>query len=129
MSEDIDPGAVDLEAVAGLLHEATARDVLTATSRHPMSASELAEHCDVSVPTAHRWTERLADAGLVVERTRPREDGHHDAVYAATFEELSVRLEDGRLEVEMSTDDPLDGDGAAEDGDAVDRLTTMWEDL
>lgn len=111
---------VDLDAVAGLLGEETARDVLTATSEHAMSASELSDHCGVSVPTAHRWTDRLADAGLLVERTRPREDGHHEAVYAAALDELSVRLEDGRLEVEMTTvDDP----------DPVDRLTSMWEDL
>lgn len=123
MSED-----VDLGTVAGLLHEATARDVLSATSRRPMSASELSEHCDVSVPTAHRWTERLADAGLLAERTRPREDGHHDTVYAAALSELSVRLDDGDLEAEMSTDDPL-GDGADDGADPADRLASMWEDL
>lgn len=119
----------DLETVAALLGDTTARGILTATSVEPMSAKELSEHCDVSVPTAYRWTERLADAGLLAERTRPREDGHHDAVYAATLAELSVRLEDGDLEVEMSTDEPLDSDIADGSEDPVDRLTSMWEDL
>jgi predicted transcriptional regulator len=120
---------VDLETVAGLLHESAARDVLTATSREPLSASELSERCDVSVPTAHRWTERLAAAGLLAERTRPREDGHHESVYAATLSELSVRLVDGDLEVEMTTEEPSGADGVEEGADAVDRLTSMWEEL
>lgn len=111
---------VDLETVTGLLHEAVVRCILTATSVEPMSATELGEHCDVSLPTAYRWTERLEDAGLVAERTRPREDGHHEAVYAATLSELSVRLGEGDLEVEMTTD---------EGADRADRLTSMWEDL
>lgn len=116
MSEDVDPGTV-----GGLLGEETAREVLAATSEGPMSASELSERCGVSVPTVNRWTDRLVEAGLVAERTRPREDGHHEAVYVATLEELSVRLEDGRLEVEMTTADAAEG--------PADRLTSMWEEL
>ena len=112
----------DLETVADLLGDETARAILTATSVEPMSATELGEHCDVSLPTAYRWTDRLEDAGLVAERTRPREDGHHDAVFAATLAELSVRLADGELEVEMTTDESASSDRA-------DRLASMWEDL
>lgn len=118
VSEDL-----DLETVAGLLHDESARTILTATSVEPMSANELSERCDVSPPTVYRWTERLQAAGLIAERTRPRSDGHHDAVYVATFEELSVRLEDGSMDVEI---DFTDGDDGV---DVADRLTEMWEDL
>jgi DNA-binding transcriptional ArsR family regulator len=110
----------DLETVADVIGDDTARAILTATSVEPMSATELSDHCEVDVSTAYRWTDRLREAGLLAERTRPREDGHHDEVYVATLAELSVRLEDGDLEVEMTTDDS---------GDRVDRLTSMWEDL
>lgn len=112
---------VDLGTVAGLLEDDAARAILTATSIEPMSATELGEHCDVSLPTAYRWTERLAEAGLVAERTRPREDGHHDTVFAARLAELSVRLEDGTLEAEMT--------GVGADEGPADRLANMWGDL
>jgi DNA-binding transcriptional ArsR family regulator len=115
VSEDLDP-----ETVAAVLGDETARAILTATSVEPMSASELGDHCDVDTSTAYRWTERLRDAGLLAERTRPREDGHHDAVYVATLAELSVRLDEGDLEVEMTTDGTED---------RADRLTSMWEEL
>lgn len=115
MSED-----PDLQTVADVLGDDTARAILTATSVEPMSATELSDHCEVDVSTAYRWTDRLHEAGLLAERTRPREDGHHDAVYVATLAELSIRLDNGDLEVEMTTDD---------DRDRADRLTSMWEDL
>lgn len=111
----------DLERVARLLQDESARKILRATSIEPMSAKDLSKRCDASLPTVYRWAERLAATGLVAERTRPRSDGHHDTVYVATFEELSVRLRDGTIDVELTRTD-------AED-EMADRLTEMWEDL
>lgn len=128
-----DPGATDeptLETVAELLDDAHVRTVLTATSVDPMSARELSERCDASRATVYRRLEALEAAGLVAERTRPRADGHHDAVYVATLDELSIRLRDGELELEL---DRRDGDAAfgpdLGSDDVADRLTRMWEDF
>ncbi len=108
-----------LETVVGLLDDEYARTILTAVSTEHMSASELAERCDCSLPTAYRRLERLESAGLVSERTRPRSDGHHDAVYTATLDEVAIRLREGqlRLTVERREDDPAG------------RLADLWGDL
>lgn len=114
------PGVSDeatLEAVLALLDDDHARSILTATSLEPMSAKELSDHCDVSQATAYRRVERLTDAGLVAERTRPRADGHHDTVYVATLDELSVRLRDGELKFDVDR----------RSDDVADRLTRLWE--
>ena len=108
-----------LETVVGLLDDEYARTILTAVSTEHMSASELADHCDCSLPTAYRRLERLESAGLVTERTRPRTDGHHDAVYAATLDEVSIRLRQGRLELALER----------RDDDPAGRLADLWGDL
>lgn len=106
----------ELATVVGLLDDACVRTILTETSLEPMSADELAERCDVSRQTVYRRLDELEAADLLAERTRPRGDGHHDAVYAATLEEVRVRLHEGCLEFEI--DRPR--------GDAVDELERLW---
>jgi len=116
-------GDPDIEEVTGLLHEDTARRILTATCTEHMSATELHEYCDVSRPTVYRWLERLEAAGLISERSRPRPDGHHDTVYVATFERLTVELRDDGLDVEVERTEATALD------DRADWLTNMWEEL
>ena len=108
-----------LETVVALLDDDHARAILTATSDEALSAKELSERCDVSQSTVYRRVDRLTEAGLVTERTRPRADGHHDTVYVARLDELTVRLRDGRLEFEL--------DRVGED--IADRLTRLWEEF
>ena len=110
---------VDFETVVGLLDDAYAREILAATSTEPMSASDLADHCDASRQTMYRRLDRLQDAGLVAERTRPREDGHHDAVYVATLRSARVVLREGSFEFECERDEP----------DMADELTRLWGEL
>ncbi|MBX0286493.1 helix-turn-helix domain-containing protein [Haloarcula salinisoli] len=113
------PADPTLETVVALLDDDHARAILTATSDDALSAKELSERCDISQATVYRRVDRLTDAGLVTERTRPRADGHHDTVYAATLDELTVRLRDGELEFELDRV----GD------DVADRLTRLWEEF
>lgn len=108
-----------LETVVALLDDEYARTILTAVSTEAMSATELADHCDCSLPTAYRRLERLESAGLVAERTRPRTDGHHDTVYTATLDEVSIRLRDGQLRLGLER----------RDEDPAGRLADLWGDL
>lgn len=112
MSED-----ADLATVFGLLDDECARTILAETSTRPLSATELADRCETSLPTVYRRAESLADAGLLRERTRPREDGHHDSVYLATLEGLDVRLVDGEFRIELHRSER----------DAADELAKLWE--
>lgn len=114
------PGVAEdptLETVVELLDDTHVRAVLTATSVEPLSARELSDRLDISQATVYRRLDRLTDAGLLAERTRPRADGHHDTVYTATLDELTVRLRDGELRFDIDRR----GD------DIADRLTRLWE--
>mgnify|MGYP002761040223 CR=1 FL=1 len=98
MSED-DPG---LETVAGLLEDKTVREILIRTSDEPMSARRLKDSCDASGPTIYRRLERLREADLVVEQTRPDpEGGHHRQVYAPNLDRIIVDLNSGTLSVRI----------------------------
>lgn len=113
MSED------DVEAVAALLADETARTILTETSQQPMSASTLAERCEASGPTIYRRLERLRDQDLVVEQTRPDPSGgHHHTVYAPNFDRVTVDLQDGRFAVRVRRRE-----------DMADRFTRLVEEM
>ena len=112
-------GEPPLETVVALLDDEHARAILTATDEQALSAKELSERCDVSQATVYRRVDRLTAADLLAERTRPRADGHHDTVYVATLEAVSIRLSDGELEFDLDRR----GD------DIADRLTRLWEEF
>jgi len=108
-----------LATLLDLLDDAHVRTILTATSVEPLSAKELSDRCDVSQATVYRRLDRLTDTDLVAERTRPRADGHHDTVYTATLDEVSIKLRNGDLTVDLDRR----GD------DVADRLTRLWEEF
>lgn len=110
---------VDIEAVAGLLEDETARAILTQTSREPMSASELKQRCDASGPTIYRRLERLRERDLIEEQTRPDPDGgHHTQVYAPNLRRVTVELVDGELRLEIDRRE-----------DMSDRFTRLIEEI
>lgn len=106
----------ELSSVVSLLDDAHARTILRATSIDPMSKSELAEHCDVSLPTVSRRIDRLEETGLVREETRLRSDGHHDSVYVAQLDRFELRLCDGEFEYDLER----------VDRDMSDELERLW---
>jgi DNA-binding transcriptional ArsR family regulator len=116
---DIVGDAPELETVAGLLADETARAILTATSHEPMSASTLTERCDASGPTVYRRLQRLEDCGLIVERTEIDPDGgHHRQVYAPNLRRVTVELDDGAFEIRIERPE-----------DMADRFTRLIEGI
>lgn len=111
MSDD-----TNLETVVGLLDDDHVRTILLAMSEDPLSASELTEECDAPQQTVYRRLECLQKAGLVDDRTGVRKDGHHDTVYMATLDRVSIRLRDGAFEFELERTHT----------DAGDELTDLW---
>lgn len=99
-----------------LLSDNHVRTILSETSVEACSASELAERCDASDQTVYRRLERLEEAGLVSDRTRARDDGHHDTVYTARLEHVSITLRDGEFEFTIEHPQP----------DPADELTDLW---
>lgn len=110
---------VDLATVVALLDDEHVRSILVATSETPRSATELAARCDLSTSSIYRRLDRLTDAGLVGERTRPRPDGHHETVYTARLDRFEVTIRDGELSWEIER----------ESDDVADQLTRLWGKL
>ena len=109
----------DIETVAGLLEDKTVREILTETSREPMSARTLKDHCDASGPTIYRRLERLREADFVVEQTRPDPDaGHHRQVYAPNLERITIDLESGTLSIQITRRERM-----------ADRFTRLIEEM
>lgn len=109
----------ELAVVVALLDDETVRTVLRETSLSPRSANELAERCDASQQTVYRRLEQLEDAGLVTDQTRVRDDGHHDTVYRATLDSISIRLRDGELEFDLER----------REREPADQLTDLWRNF
>jgi predicted transcriptional regulator len=110
---DPDPELAD---VVALLDDQHARTMLAATSADPLSARELGERCDLSVSAVYRRADRLVEAGLLEERTRPRSDGHHETVYVAAVDRFELAIRDGDLQWTLDR----------AERDVADELTRLW---
>jgi predicted transcriptional regulator len=106
----------ELSTVVDLLDDEYVRSILIETSAEPLSAAELSERCDVSTAAVYRRTDRLVDADLLRERTRPRSDGHHDTVYVTALERFELTVRDGDLSWTVERGDT----------DVADELTRLW---
>lgn len=100
----------EIERVAAVLADATARQILTEASQEPMSATTLSDRCSVSEPTIYRRLEDLRACDLLVEQTKPDpEAGHHRTVYATNLDRLTIELDDGELSLQVDRrEDPAD---------------------
>ena len=114
MSEDS-----DLVSIVELLDDEYARDILAATSIEPMSAAQLADHCDASPPTVYRRLERLREQDLVEATQQLDPEGHHFEVFSARLARVDVELENGTYNVEIER----------RERDAADRFTELFEGL
>jgi len=106
----------DLSTLVGLFDDDHVRTILAATSAEPLSAAALSDRCDVSTSAVYRRVDRLVDADLLDERTRPRRDGHHDTVYVAALDRFELRVADGELDWTVDRTET----------DVADELTRLW---
>lgn len=92
------------ETVFDVLGSDVAREILTATSKRPLSAPALADRCGVSEPTIYRRIDALQDYDLLDQEREIGDDGHHYHRYAASLEAARIRLEDGEFEIDLATE-------------------------
>ncbi len=123
MSEDW-----ELAEVLDLLSDEYARSILAATSVEPMSAKQLSEQCNASLPTVYRRIEWLQEHELIEERTKVELSGNHHKVYSATLDEFAMDLDDGGYEATIQRTSRAEFPGEDAD-DTADRFTKMWENL
>ncbi|WP_049939541.1 ArsR/SmtB family transcription factor [Natronomonas pharaonis] len=111
-------GEQTIEDILDTIGDQHARDVLAAISREPRSAKELADECDLSLPTIYRRLEVLESNDLVVERTAVSGDGNHYNIYECNFDSTVIQLEDDEYKVRIYRRENL-----------PDRFTQLWDDL
>ncbi|MFB6079481.1 MAG: helix-turn-helix domain-containing protein [Haloferacaceae archaeon] len=111
--------APDLEAVLDALDDPDCRTII----RHldePMTASEVAEECDIPMSTTYRKLDLLSEASLLAEETQVRPDGHHTSQYRVAFEDVSFGLNDER-DLTVSITRPA--------RTADERLASLWGEV
>lgn len=111
MSEE-EPSAEELLDALG---DGEARRILEAINPEPLSAKELGEALDLSLPTVYRRLETLEELDLVTARTLVAKNGNHYKVFECNFESTVVVLEGEEFEIEVSHKESL-----------PERFSTLW---
>lgn len=104
-----------------ILHAITsenARQILALARLDPVSAEELADRCEASLPTIYRRIDELLEYGLLEERVRIDPEGNHYRVFETDVERISLLIEPGRFGVEVRFE-----------RDLVDKFGAFWRDL
>jgi len=99
----------DVAAVAEVLADETARQILRETRTQPMSAETLSDRCGVSPSTIYRRIEDLRAHDLIEARTRPDEAGHHYEEFTATLNRIVIDATDDGFAVEVSHRESMAG--------------------
>ena len=107
-----------IEEILDTIGDQHARRVLAAISLEPKSAKDLAEECDLSLPTVYRRIEMLGEYDLVSGRTIVAEDGNHYKVYESNFESTVISLQDDEYKVRIYRQENL-----------PDRFGQLWDEL
>jgi predicted transcriptional regulator len=107
-----------IEEILNTIGDEHARTVLAAISRDPRSAKELAEECDLSLPTIYRRLELLQEHDLITERTAVADDGNHYNIYECNFDSTVITLEDQEYKVQIYRKENL-----------PDRFSQLWDEL
>jgi predicted transcriptional regulator len=107
-----------IEEILDTIGDEHARRVLAAISREPRSAKELAEECDLSLPTVYRRIEMLNEYDLVKDQTLVADDGNHYKIYESNFESTVISLEEDEYRVRIYREENL-----------PDRFSQLWDDL
>ena len=113
MSKEWEP-----ENVFDVLGSEIARQILALASLRPLSATELAEHCDVSEPTVYRRTQALEEYDMLDEQTVVDDDGHHYKQFRTNLKEARFRVEQGQFGIDIQLRK-----------DYTDKFTDFWNDL
>jgi DNA-binding transcriptional ArsR family regulator len=92
--------------VLDTLADADCRSILVATGDRPLTVAELETTSGLPRSTLYRKIETLADTGLLDERVRMREQGHHPSTYVRRVAAVETRFADDGVRVELVPDDP-----------------------
>jgi Fe2+ or Zn2+ uptake regulation protein len=95
-----------------------ARQILVLASVEAVSAEEIADRLDTSLPTVYRRVNAMVEYDLLEEDTQVDADGHHYATYETKLQELCVEIEEGGFTIDIEYR-----------RDLVDKFGDFWGDL
>jgi predicted HTH transcriptional regulator len=105
------------DVLDALTHEDSHR-ILAAASRTAMSAQELADDCDISLPTVYRRVNELVEREFLDVQMQPRDDGNHHRTFETNVERIRIVIENGAFYTDVKLRE-----------DIVDRFGNLWRDL
>lgn len=94
------------------------RQILVLASEEPLSAGELSEHLDASLPTVYRRVNALLEHDLIAEHQQIDRDGNHYKTFETTLKRVSFEIEAGGYNVDVEMRRSL-----------VDQFGELWSDL
>ena len=107
-----------VEEILDALGDAEARRILAAINPEALSAKEIAERLDLSLPTVYRRLDMLVARDLVVARTLVAENGNHYKVFECNFESTVVTLEGKKFRAEVRHGERI-----------PERFSSLWEEF
>lgn len=108
----------DPDDIFEVLSSETSREILAAASVRPMSAQELEQVCDVSLPTIYRRLEMLQDYDLISEEQVVDPDDGQYKQYSTDLKEINIVIENGGYDVDIRVRK-----------DTVDKFGELFRDL
>lgn len=110
----------DTKVVLNVLDDDASQTIIEELDE-PMTASEIAETCDIPVSTTYRKLDGLTDATILETGTELRSDGHHTTTYRVDFEAITLLLDDSRS-LSVSVSRPQHDTAEA-------RLASLWTEV
>ena len=107
-----------VEDILDTIGDNHARRILVTVSRTPRSAKEIAEECDISLPTVYRRLELLEANNLVEDSQEVDDDGNEFRIYKCAFDSTIISLKDDKYDVRIYRTENL-----------PDRFSRLWDDL
>ena len=95
----------DIQSTLAALQDDTCRRILVAAEERPMTASEIADSCDLPMSTTYRKVNMLTDAGLLDGRLRLRRDGNHANEYVAHRASINLEMAEEGSELRLRAAD------------------------
>lgn len=89
-AERVEAVDADADDVLEALNDAGCREILEATGETALSATELADACDIPSSTTYRKLDFLTDIGLLEERIRIDPGGSNTCEYHRRLEEVVI---------------------------------------
>jgi DNA-binding transcriptional ArsR family regulator len=100
------------------LGDAEARRILAAINLEALSAKEIAERLDLSLPTVYRRLDMLESCDLVAARTLVAENGNHYKVFECNFESTVITLDGQEFKAQVHHEEGI-----------PERFSTLWEEF